>query len=119
MAFQELLQERRENFFSPRIAPRFELGFAWIGRERSLKSCSENSRDFQELLQEWHSCSNSMFSSFSKVQGALGSARLQFVHGTVRAVPIFGSDGSSLERGFLCFKIVETERDRSGSGFGS
>ena len=41
------------------------------------------------------------------LQDGHGSVRLQFLHGTVRAVPVFGADGSSLERVFLfyyCFK---------------
>ena len=35
-----------------------------------------------------------------------GSVRLRFVHGTVRAVPVFGSDGSLLERVFFCFSML-------------
>ena len=31
-----------------------------------------------------------------------GLVRLRFVYGTVRAVPVFGSDGSSLKKGFVC-----------------
>ena len=37
------------------------------------------------------------FPMFS-TQGGHGSVRLRFVHGTVRAVPAFGSDGSYGER---------------------
>ena len=49
-----------------------------------------------------------------------GSARLRLVHGTVRAVPFFGSDRSSLERAvFLSQYRFLTERDGSGSGLGS
>ena len=52
-----------------------------------------------------------------------GSVRFQFVHETVQAVPIFGSDSSSLERGFsvstLLFyqKGMDNESDGSGSSF--
>ena len=44
----------------------------------------------------------------NKKKGGPGSFRLLFVHGTVRAVPVFGSDGSPLERFFslrICFSI--------------
>ena len=37
----------------------------------------------------------------SFLQGGPGSVRLRFGDGTVRAVPVFGSGGSS-EEGFLC-----------------
>ena len=43
------------------------------------------------------------------------SVRLRFVDGTVRTVPVFGSDGSSLERFFFLFQYCVTERDGSGS----
>ena len=35
-----------------------------------------------------------------------GSVRLRFGDGTVRAVPVFGSDGSSKEGVFVCFSTV-------------
>ena len=35
-----------------------------------------------------------------------GSVRLRFGVGTVRAVPVFGSGGSSVEVFFLCFSRV-------------
>ena len=35
-----------------------------------------------------------------------GSVRLRFGDGTVRAVPGFGSGGSSVEKDFLCFSRV-------------
>ena len=35
-----------------------------------------------------------------------GSVRLRFGDGTVRAVPLFGSGGSSKEGGFVCFSTV-------------
>ena len=48
-----------------------------------------------------------------------GSVRLRFGGGTVRAVPVFGSGGSSAERGFSVFQYSLTGKDGSGSGFGS
>ena len=49
-----------------------------------------------------------------------GSVRLRFGDGTVRAVPAFGSGGSSAKR-VLCnsFSTFLTGKDGSGSGFGS
>ena len=41
--------------------------------------------------------------------------RVPFLHRMVRAVPVFGSDGSSLERAF-CLTIVLREGDGSGLG---
>ena len=35
-----------------------------------------------------------------------GSVRLRFGVGTVRAVPVFGSGGSSVRRDFRCFSTV-------------
>ena len=35
-----------------------------------------------------------------------GSVRLRFGDGTVRAVPVFGSGGSSAKRDFRCFSTV-------------
>ena len=35
-----------------------------------------------------------------------GSVRLRFGGGTVRAVPVFGSGGSSAKKAFLCFSTV-------------
>ena len=48
-----------------------------------------------------------------------GSVRLQFGDGTVRAVPVFGSRGSSKEGVFLCVSVQFHREDGSGSGFGS
>ena len=48
-----------------------------------------------------------------------GSVRLRFGDGTVRAVPVFGSGGSSAKRGFSVFQHSFTGKDGSGSGFGS
>ena len=48
-----------------------------------------------------------------------GSVRLRFGDGTVRAVPVFGSGGSSKEGDFVCFSTVFHREDGSGSGFGS
>ena len=61
-----------------------------------------------------------------------GSVRLRFGHGMVRAVPVFGSAGSSKEGVFLCFSTVsqrgrfrfrfrflENGSGSSGSLFGS
>ena len=39
-----------------------------------------------------------------------GSVRLRFGDGTVRAVPVFGSGGSSKEWGFCVFQYILTER---------
>ena len=47
-----------------------------------------------------------------------GSVRLRFGDGTVRAVPVFGSGGSSKE-GFLCVSVQFKSKGRFGSGFGS
>ena len=46
-----------------------------------------------------------------------GSVRLRFGDGTVRAVPVFGSRGSSIRRGVLCVSVQCS--NGSGSGFGS
>ena len=51
-----------------------------------------------------------------------GSVRLRFGDGTVRAVPVFGSGGSSKEgifQPFLCVSAQFDREDGSGSGFGS
>ena len=48
-----------------------------------------------------------------------GSVRLRFGDGTVRAVPVFGSGGSSKAGGFCVFQYSSRERDGSDSGFGS
>ena len=58
-----------------------------------------------------------------------GSVRLRFGGGTVRAVPVFGSGGSSTKRVFLCFstflkqrtvrfRFLEHGSGGSGSAFG-
>ena len=47
-----------------------------------------------------------------------GSVRLRFGDGTVRAVPVFGSGGSSKE-GVLCVSAQLHREDGSGFGFGS
>ena len=54
-----------------------------------------------------------------KVQGGHGSVRLRFGEGRVRAVPVFGSGGSSAKGGFSVFQYSLTGRDGFGSGFGS
>ena len=46
-----------------------------------------------------------------------GSVRLRFGDGTVRAVPVFGSGGSSKEGGFFCISVQSHREDGSGSGF--
>ena len=43
------------------------------------------------------------------MHGGPGSVRLPFVHGTVRTVPVFGSDASCEKRISLCFLTVLTE----------
>ena len=50
-------------------------------------------------------------------QGGPGSVRLRFVHGTVRAVPVFGSGASTLQRAFLFQYCLN--RKKAGSGFGA
>ena len=52
----------------------------------------------------------------SSKQGGPGSVRLRFGGETVRAVPVFGSGGSS---GFSVFQYSLTGKDGSGFGFGS
>ena len=46
-----------------------------------------------------------------------GSVRLRFGDGTVQAVPVFGSGGSSAKKGFSVAQYSLTGKD--GSGFGS
>ena len=41
-----------------------------------------------------------------------GSVRLRFGDGTVRAVPFFGSGGSSKEGGFLCVSVQFNKKER-------
>ena len=53
------------------------------------------------------------------MQGGPGSVRLRFGGGTVRAVPVFGSGGSSAKKQFSVFQYSLTGKDGSGSGFGS
>ena len=48
-----------------------------------------------------------------------GSVRLRFRDGTVQAVPVFGSGGSSAKRAFSVFQYSLTGKDGSGSFFGS
>ena len=48
-----------------------------------------------------------------------GSVRLRFAHGTVRAVLVFGSDGSSAERVCSAFQHSLRGWHISSSGFGS
>ena len=51
-----------------------------------------------------------------------GSVRLRFGGGTVRAVPVLGSGGSSAKKVFFFFSVFQyslTGKDGSGSGFGS
>ena len=47
------------------------------------------------------------------------SVRLRLLSGTVRAAPVFGSSGSSLERVSFLFNIVLSERGRFWFCFGS
>ena len=84
-------------------------------RNRSPPSASPPSKESRILR----------FSAFAK-RGAckrtltgwprFSSVRLRFVHGTVRAVPVFGSDGSSGERVSRYFSSVLTEIHGSGVG---
>ena len=50
----------------------------------------------------------SCFSCYAQKTGVtrFGSVRLQFGDKTVRAVPVFGSGGSSKEGVFVCFSTV-------------
>ena len=48
----------------------------------------------------------SLLSMILLLQDDPSSVRLRFRGGTVRAVPVFGSGGSSAKRGFLCFSAV-------------
>ena len=43
----------------------------------------------------------------------LDLVRMQFMHATVQAVPVCGSDGSSGEWGFVCLFTLFTERHGS------
>ena len=54
-------------------------------------------------------------------QGGLGSVQLRYVHVAVQAVPVFGSDGSSLlwKRFFFFLSQCCLLTERDGSGFGS
>ena len=54
-----------------------------------------------------------------QTQSRDASVRLRFGGGTVRAVPVFGSGGSSAKKGFSLFQYSLTGKDGSGSGFGS
>ena len=47
-----------------------------------------------------------------------GSVRLRFGDGTVRAVPVFGSGGSSKEGVYLCVSVQFSREDGSGFGLG-
>ena len=50
------------------------------------------------------------------IQEGPGSVRLRFGGGTVRAVPVFGSGGSSAKRGFSELQYSFTGKDGSGCG---
>ena len=52
---------------------------------------------------------------FLKYQGGPGSVRLRFGDGAVRAVPVFGSGGSSKEGFFLCVSVEFSREDGSSS----
>ena len=57
------------------------------------------------------------YSTFSELHGGHGSVQFGYgVHGTARAVPVFGSNGSSGGRASRHFTRVLAERP--GSGFG-
>ena len=63
-------------------------------------------------------------SNILKIAGSprFGSVWLRFGGGTVRAVPVFGSGGSSAKKVFRLFCVFQhslTGKDGSGSGFGS
>ena len=57
--------------------------------------------------------------TFQPLQGGPGSGRLRFARGTVRADPVFGSDGSSKEKVFCAFQCSSRGWHGSGSGFSS
>ena len=74
----------------------------------------------------------SLLESLSLLKPRFGSVRLRFGGGTVRAVAVFGSGGSSAKRAFLCvsvefnrkgrfrfrFRFLENGSGGSGSAFG-
>ena len=62
--------------------------------QRPLFSAAEESKEI-EKSKDWR----------IRVQGGPGSVRLRLVHGTVRAVPVFGSDGGSSQISFTLRKF--------------
>ena len=52
------------------------------------------------------------FPNDHNLQGGPGSVRLRFGCGTVRAVPVFGSDGSSGEKSFSVFQYLRERKVR-------
>ena len=98
----------------------------------SLKECL-GSRTCSMISRKWSAwfCKPVFFLWFP--QGGPGSVRFGYVRfgdGTVQAVPVFGSGGSSAKRGFLCvsvefnrkgrfrFRFLENGSGGSGSAFG-
>ena len=60
-------------------------------------------------------CPGKFAEKFRHFQYGLGSVRLELGGGTVPAVPVFGSGGSSIEV-FFVFQSSSTETDGSGLG---
>ena len=73
--------------------------------------------DFLVFFLDFPCCVGGIF--LSSEWPRFGSVRLRFGGGTIRAVPVFGSTGSSTKRVCLCFGTVFIREDGSGSGFGS
>ena len=58
------------------------------------------------------SVSRGFTSVMRKRQGGPGSVRLRFGDGTVQAVPVFGSGGSSAKRVSLCISVQFNRKGR-------
>ena len=83
-----------------------------------LQGAAPRGRQFHFILAVLENLvSRSKLSLFYLNQGGHGSVRLRFGGGTVRAVPVFGSGGSSPKKGLPLFQYNLTGKD--GSGFGS
>ena len=91
------------------VAKKFVLpleSFVFLGFRREESGMS---REFCRDVPDTWVCS---FKKFVLKTGwpRFGSVRLRFGDGTVRAVPVFGSGGSSKEGGFCVFQYSLTER---------
>ena len=76
--------------------------------EQFLRGLLQNPRNFSEVAPEVHLRCIRLLSVLARKTGwpRFGSVRLRFGDGTVRAVPVFGSGGSSAKRVFVCFSTV-------------